>query len=82
MTITQLWATSLSKAKKKAPTKFREAAGKTLGVDIKCSLEEAAFCFHARPRYPPGKVLAELKRRNRLMTEDGIKLHFVFDGSG
>ena len=64
MTITQLWATSLSKAKKKAPTKFREAAGKTLGVDISiwlhqsCSLEEAAFCFYARPTHPPNKVLA------------------------
>jgi hypothetical protein len=59
MTITQLWPTLLSKAKKKAPTKFKEAIGKTLGVDVSvwlhqsCSLKKTAFCFHAHPRYPP-----------------------------
>jgi 5'-3' exonuclease len=79
--------TSLSKAKKKAPTKFKEAAGKTLAVDVSmwlhqsCSLEETAFCFHAHPRYPPSKVLAEVKQCHQLMTQDGIKLHSVFDGS-
>jgi hypothetical protein len=48
--------------------KFKEVAGKTLGVDVSvwlhqsCSLEEIAFCFHAHPRYPPSKVLTEVKR--------------------